>query len=107
MKLLVVDDNPAQRRALAESLRSRGFEVVTASSGEEALARLRQEGVDLVVADVFMPRLDGLQLCHAVKADPQLSRIPCVLLLCPLHRCRGRGPGAPGRGGGVCRPAGG
>jgi CheY-like chemotaxis protein len=68
-------------RELASVFLARTGRVQTASSGAEALERLRGEPVDLVVADLHMPDLDGAELCQQVKRDAELARIPVVLLL--------------------------
>jgi DNA-binding NtrC family response regulator len=74
--LLVVDDEPAQRELMAGFLRKRGFEVATAGSGEEALARFRQEPFDLVLTDQKMPGLSGVELLEAVRAiNPEVAVI--------------------------------
>lgn len=66
--VLIVDDEPGIRDMLRWCLRDRGFEIKTARDGEEALRVLRDGGVDLVVTDLTMPRLDGFQLLESAKA---------------------------------------
>ena len=67
-RILVADDEESSREALTSRLRRDGFEVVTAADGEEALARFRQAPVDLVIVDLEMPRLDGLECCRRLRA---------------------------------------
>jgi two-component system, OmpR family, response regulator MprA len=69
MRILVVDDEPAVRDALRRALQLEGYEVELAGDGQEALDRLSQNGVDAVVLDVSMPRLDGLEACRRLRKD--------------------------------------
>ena len=66
-KILVVDDEPAITIALAKKLRRDGYECVTASSGEEALGRLASDSLDLVISDVRMPGMSGIELLKEIK----------------------------------------
>lgn len=79
-KVLVVDDDPVIVRLLRVNFEMEGYEVATAADGEEALAAVRSSRPDIVVSDVMMPRLDGLCLAAALKADPALAAIPVILL---------------------------
>jgi len=73
-KILVVDDSHDERMLIANQLEEGGYTIETASSGEEALRRLSQGGVDLLVTDFVMPGLDGLQLMNrALEMDPKLE----------------------------------
>lgn len=78
--ILVVDDLPLLRE-LGSLFLGRAGRVLTAASGEEALAVARIEQPELIVADVGMPGLDGVELCRAVKQDPLLGGTPVVLLI--------------------------
>jgi signal transduction histidine kinase len=78
-RVLVVDDNPALVRLVAAILEDE-FNLVLASSGQEALDVLRERPVDLVVSDVMMPGISGLELCRRIKADPATGHLPVVLL---------------------------
>lgn len=77
--VLVVDDNADVRRYVGRLLVPH-FRVITARDGREALERLETEVVDLVLTDVMMPRLDGLGLLEAIRAEPDLATIPVVFL---------------------------
>lgn len=68
-KILVVDDNEQGLRLLEEILIAAGYEVLTAADGMAALEALAQGPVDLIISDILMPRMDGFQLCRAVKTD--------------------------------------
>lgn len=78
--VLAVDDDPKQLKLLATYLANLGFGVTTASDGAEALIRAETTFPDAVISDVLMPRLDGFELCLAIRKHRQLSKIPVVLL---------------------------
>jgi two-component system response regulator MprA len=67
MNVLVVDDEPAVRDALDRALRAEGYRVSTAADGQAALARTSDEHPDLIVLDVLMPVMDGLEVCRALR----------------------------------------
>jgi two-component system response regulator MprA len=69
MRLLVVDDDPSVREALALVLDLNGFEVATAADGREAIRTLAQESPDAVILDVLMPGIDGLEVCRRMRAS--------------------------------------
>jgi DNA-binding response OmpR family regulator len=78
--VLVVDDDPVIIRLLEVNFEMEGFEVVTAVDGQDGVDKCRAELPDIVVSDVMMPKLNGLELCVAIKADPATDGIPVVLL---------------------------
>lgn len=67
VKLLVVDDDPHIRELVSVFLRKEGFEIIEAEDGEQALAVLEREPVDLVILDIMMPRMDGWELCRELR----------------------------------------
>jgi CheY-like chemotaxis protein len=77
-KVLVVDDEFASLEVLALLLLGEGFQVATASNGEEALQRLADEPIDLVITDYKMPKMNGSELCLRMLADPLLKNIPVI-----------------------------
>ncbi len=79
-KLLIVDDTPLNLKLLGDLLAVKGYGVATASSGEEALARLAQEVPDLVLLDVMMPGLSGYDVCRRIRADPATALLPVVMV---------------------------
>ena len=78
MKALVVDDLEYNVRTLRAIFQSAGYDVETAMDGQAALDAVRARRPDFVVTDILMPRLDGFQLCRAIKNDPGLSTIPVI-----------------------------
>lgn len=77
--LLLVDDNSDLLNYMTQSL-SGDYQIITATTGVEALHRLQEHDVDLIVSDVMMPEMDGLDLCQHVKTEIETSHIPIVLL---------------------------
>jgi DNA-binding response OmpR family regulator len=75
--ILLVDDEDAVQKLLAYPLEREGFRVVQARDGEEALARFSSEHVDLVVLDIMLPRLDGLEVCRRLRSQ---SSVPIIML---------------------------
>ena len=78
MKILVVDDEPAVRDSLRRALQLEGYDVDLAGDGQEALDRLGTDGVDAVVLDVSMPRLDGLEACRRLRSTG--NSLPVLML---------------------------
>src|SRR5690242_17109999 len=75
--ILLVDDEDSVRKVLTFPLEKDGFTVVQAADGEEALRRFSEEQVDLVVLDIMLPRLDGLEVCKRLRAT---STVPIIML---------------------------
>jgi two-component system chemotaxis response regulator CheY len=81
--VLVVDDSAAIRKILTRVLRQTGMAIQTiheAGDGQEALAVMAQHRIDLVLSDINMPKMDGLQLLASLKASPQWQNIPVVMI---------------------------
>ena len=79
-KILIADDEQNIVISIEFLLRREGFEVLVAGDGEEALARVRAERPDLVLLDVMMPRMNGFDVCQALRADPDLSSTRILML---------------------------
>ncbi len=84
-KILVVDDEPDVRALVHDIVTGSGYEVFTASTGEEALTKIVSVKPDLVILDVVMPGMSGLEVCRLMKAKPNLRNIR-VLMLSALSR---------------------
>ncbi len=78
--VLAVDDLPQNLRLLDAVLSPRGYRVVTASSGEEALELLPAVGADLVLLDIVMPGIDGYEVCRRIRANPRFEFLPVVMI---------------------------
>ena len=79
-RVLLVEDDRFLRRACATSLRERGFTVATAADGEEALRSALAERPDLIVLDMLMPKLSGLDVLRAVRSDAHTSTVPVLVM---------------------------
>jgi CheY-like chemotaxis protein len=78
--ILVVDDIPDILKLLDATLQFKGYRVVTARDGQEALDAIQQERPALVIADILMPKMDGFSLLHRIRIDPETRDIPVVFL---------------------------
>ena len=79
-RILVVDDEPHIRRVLEAMLGKEGFEVHSASDGEEGLTAIASGGVDLVILDLLMPGTHGLEVLAKIRSDPQRGTTPVIIL---------------------------
>ena len=79
-RIVVADDMAPLLETLSETLRTDGYEVFSAADGEEAMALVRTESPDLVLTDINMPSLNGIELCRRLKDDPATRLIPVMLL---------------------------
>jgi two-component system chemotaxis response regulator CheY len=98
-KIITVDDAATMRKMVAFTLKGAGHEVFEAGDGVEALTVLRQRPVDLVLTDVNMPNMDGLELTRQLRALPSFARTPIILLTTesdPAKKMLGRAAGATG-----------
>jgi diguanylate cyclase (GGDEF)-like protein len=79
-RILVVDDDPDIARFVEINMRLEGFDVRIARDGEEALAAIAHEPPDLVLLDVMMPRIDGVEVCRRLRADPATAHLAIIML---------------------------
>ncbi len=79
-RILIADDTPANLHILQLRLSASGYEIITASDGEEAIAAARQHQPDLILLDVMMPKIDGIEVCRQLRADPSLPFIPIIMV---------------------------
>ncbi|XQF91345.1 response regulator (plasmid) [Pseudoalteromonas espejiana] len=83
MKILVVDDMPLMRHVLINMLRQLDYKnVVEATDGLQALKLLRGQHFDLVITDLHMPKMDGVNLLDNIRSDEALSQLPVVMVTC-------------------------
>lgn len=81
-KILIVDDDPDILVAIGAVLEARNYQIITARDGEEGLVKLKEEGPDLMILDLLMPRKDGFAVCKELK-DPRWSKhsnVPILIL---------------------------
>jgi DNA-binding response OmpR family regulator len=80
VKVLVVDDDPVILELLRLNFEMEGFEVVSACDGRAGFDRAVTEGPDLVISDIMMPNVDGLEMLQQLRAEPGTAGLPVVLL---------------------------
>jgi twitching motility two-component system response regulator PilH len=78
--VLVIEDDPDQRRFLERMLGGSGWRVVAAADGEAGLLAAAEHRPDAIVLDIMMPKLNGYQTCRRLKADPDTSAIPVIIV---------------------------
>lgn len=96
-RILCVDDERLNLSLLEAMLAPRGYEVVTATNGLEALEKIKTEVIDICLLDVMMPGMDGFEVCHRIKADEEHGNIPVVMITALAdreNRIRGTEAGA-------------
>jgi two-component system KDP operon response regulator KdpE len=76
-RILIVDDDPAILRLLSTNLKARGYEVVTAANGEESLEAVQRDFIDLIILDLMMPKVDGVEVCRRIR---EWSEVPIIIL---------------------------
>ncbi|MCG7995669.1 MAG: response regulator [Candidatus Thiodiazotropha taylori] len=79
-EILVVDDEPNIVLSLEFLMKKAGYSVTTVNNGIDALNSIKQLRPDLVLLDVMMPRMDGYEVCQAVRSDPELSSVRIIML---------------------------
>jgi CheY-like chemotaxis protein len=90
---MLADDDAALLKGASAALREAGFKVVEAADGQEALQEALSRRVDLVVMDISMPEVSGVEACHCLKAMPKTQKIPVVLTVSkkdPVTRALGQ-----------------
>ncbi len=80
MRALVVDDSPVLRSLIRDVLVAKGYEVVEATDGVDAIAKIEAVGPDLLVTDLSMPYMNGIQLVAAVRTHPRFERLPILVV---------------------------
>ena len=79
-KILIVDDSKAIRQSISYVLEQNGYQVAEAEDGLDALERLEAAPVDLIITDVNMPNMNGIELIEAVRADTRAAAVPILVL---------------------------
>jgi two-component system chemotaxis response regulator CheY len=97
--ILTVDDAATMRKMVSFTLRGVGHDVIEAADGTDALAMVVSRAVDLVITDIHMPRMNGIELTRQLRALPAFQKIPILLLTTesdPAKKAEGRAAGATG-----------
>lgn len=79
-RILVVDDVPSNVKLLEAGLEAEYFEVISALSGQECLIKVAEQDPDIVLLDVMMPDMDGMEVCRRIKSDPKTAHLPVVMV---------------------------
>jgi CheY-like chemotaxis protein len=80
LKILIVEDNPANMRLIRMVLRNKGYSLLEATDGEEALAVAMEEPPDLIVMDIQLPKMDGLEVTRRLRQVPRFRQVPIIAL---------------------------
>lgn len=89
MKVLIIDDEKSILKMYSEYLKAASIEVFSASGGEQGLAIARQQKPDVILLDIIMPKLNGLDVLKTIKEDPNIKNIPVFLLTNLPEECSG------------------
>jgi twitching motility two-component system response regulator PilH len=79
-RVLVVDDSPTDTHLISSMLQKNGFTVLTAASGQEAIAKAKQDKPDLILMDIVMPGMSGFEATRTIAKDPETASIPIIII---------------------------
>ncbi|MDH5628501.1 MAG: response regulator, partial [Candidatus Krumholzibacteria bacterium] len=79
-KIVVIEDEDDILEVIAYNLKREGYEVITSTSGEDGLEKIEKSSPQLVVLDLMLPEIDGLELCRKLKSDPLTRSIPVIMV---------------------------
>src|SRR5262245_38826341 len=85
VRVLVADDDPVNRELIVEVCRSEGFEATGVETGDQAFEAAKSGHYDLLLLDAAMPGMNGLQVCRALKADPETATLPVMIVTASLE----------------------
>lgn len=78
-KILIVEDDPGVLRATSFILEKEGYQIITAQDGLEGLKKAKEDNPDLLILDVMLPGIDGFEICHSLRGDPQTADMPILM----------------------------
>ena len=79
-KILIIEDDPSTLRLIRYTLQQEGYQVLTASNGLEGLRKAKSEQPDLIILDAMLPGIDGFEICHRLRAEPQTAKLPILMV---------------------------
>ena len=79
-KILVIEDDPGTVRLIKDCLQQGGYQVLTAPNGLEGIRKAKSEEPDLIILDILLPGVDGFEICHRLRAEPQTAKLPVLML---------------------------
>lgn len=97
--IMSVDDSPSIRQMVSFTLQRAGYSVLEACDGRDALTKLRDGAADMIIADLNMPNMDGLELIRQLRSEPRYRYVPIIMLTTesePEKKAAGRAAGATG-----------
>lgn len=103
-KIMTVDDSPTIRQMLSLALKGAGYEVVEAENGKDALSKLESEKVNMLITDLNMPQMDGIELIRCVRQSPGLRFLPIIMLTTESHETKRQQGKAAGASGWIVKP---
>ncbi len=103
-KIMTVDDSASVRQMVSFTLKGAGYEVMEAADGQDALAKLNGQRIHMVVTDLNMPNMDGIELVRALRANPAYKFIPIVLLTTESQAAKKKEGKAAGATGWIVKP---
>ena len=102
--ILTADDSASMRQLVSFTLRQAGYDVLEGMDGKDALAKLAQTPVQMLITDLNMPNMDGIELIRQVRALPQYKYIPIIMLTTESQDCRKQEGKAAGATGWIVKP---
>ena len=88
--ILIVDDNPTNLEILQARLAAHNYQILTAADGEAGLAVAQEQQPDLILLDIMMPKMDGIEVCRRLRADPSLPFMPIIMVTAKADSKRSR-----------------
>jgi len=79
-KILVIEDDPSALKLIKYTLQQEGYQVLTVPNGLEGLKKARQEEPDLIIIDIMLPGIDGFEVCHRLRVEPQTAKLPILMI---------------------------
>ncbi len=79
-KILVIEDDPSALRLIGYTLQQEGYQVLTVPNGLKGLRKARSEQPDLIIIDIMLPGIDGFEVCHRLRAEPQTAKLPILMV---------------------------
>ena len=85
-RILVVEDDRTSQRLTEYTLKQAGYEISIASDGIDGLKRAREDHPDLVLLDIMLPGMDGYEVCHRLRQDPETATLPILMISAKAHQ---------------------
>ncbi len=104
MKILIVDDCRTTRKLLSLYVKAKGFEVVTAENGLDAIEKVSQGNINMIITDLNMPFMDGIEFTKTLRADPSFTHIPVLMITTEKDADEKRKAGEAGVNGFMTKP---